>query len=89
MKPGGHLLLYGVESQGGSGYYIVGDKTFSSVGRSLSLEFALHAMAECCMEIVTTKHFKDVQEVEEDPKVASFYFIHGKRVKSINTTEQL
>ena len=79
VKPGGHLLLYGVESQGGSGYYVVGDETFSSVGRSL--KFALHAMAECCMEIITTKYFKDVQEVEEDPKVASFYFIHGEKGK--------
>ena len=77
VKPGGHLLLYGVEVQGDGGYYVVGDENFSSVGPSL--EFAMHAMLECCMEIVTTKKFKASSEIEEDIKVTSSYFIHGKR----------
>ena len=77
VKPGGHLLLYGVEVQGEGGYYVVGDETFSTVGPSL--EFAMHAMVECCVEIVTTKLFKGAQRGEEDPKVTSCYFIHGKK----------
>ena len=62
MKPGGHLLLYGLEIQGEGEYYVVGDENFSNVGPSL--EFAMHAMVECCMEIITAKHSKGIHECE-------------------------
>ena len=74
VKPGGHLLLFGIEVQGEGGYYVVGDDNFSNVGPRV--EFAMHAMVECGMEIVTTKLIKDVWGV---PKAASFNFIHGKK----------
>ena len=79
VKPGGHLLLFGIEVQGEGGYFVVGDENFSNVGPSL--EFAMHAMVECGMEIVTTKLTKDVWGV---PKVGSFNFIHGKKVKNFS-----
>ena len=77
VKPGGHLLLYGVEHHGGAGCYMVGNETFKSTGTSL--EFAMHAMVECCMEIVTTKCFKNINRGKEYSTIKLFYFIHGKK----------
>ena len=77
VKPGGHLFLYGVDCPFEGGYYVVGNETFKGGGPSL--EFAMHAMVECCMEIVTTKCFKGIYKGEEDPTINSFYFIHGKK----------
>ena len=74
VKPGGTLLLCGVETQEEGGYYVVGDENFTNVGPSL--EFAVGAMGEHCMEIVTAKYLKNILGV---PKVTTYYFIHGKK----------
>ena len=74
VKPGGILLLFGVEIKGEEGFYVVGEKKFRAFG--VSSDVTVKAMTDSGISGVDVQMLK-IPESEKDSRLIAFVFIQG------------